>query len=477
MALETLPLLRNGEEYLSSDKKPMFSINGERLLDVSFAPELHVQMAIPINKMRGYNLLQKLSIDDLISIYVEAGKIFFEDMDIQGVNTNIDEWSELITLATGMPITFVKNSMMLTKHFFQKSELKRFLEANSPTGNIDIFDNNVDFRGSTMFGYSPRGRNVGIALPGNHPAVALLGLVVPLFKIPTIIRSSSSEPFMSYRLCKALWEAGIPSESLFHFVTDHSVVDSLLRKSDLGIVFGSEWTQDLYGDDSKIKVFGPGRSKVVVDFDKIDSLSLDLALSTAYESISADGGRGCINASGIIYNTPNGYDNFISNLAQKMSSSVPLDPLDPQATIPAMNINQAKSLYAFIQSRISPEVNDITSLCRGSKDFLSIQDDLAFLLPTLLEVKETSLVRNDEYPFAFGTIVKPHEYESHELAKDSLSVSYLTDDPHKVKKYLIDPTIKKVFLNQLTFNVDLAAPHEGFYSDFLYQSKATNIKF
>ena len=49
-----------------------------------------------------------------------------------------------------------------------------------------------------------------------------------------------------------------------------------------------------------------------------------------------------------------------------------------------------------------------------------------------------------------------------------------TDNPSKARNLLRDPTIKKVFVNDQTFLMDIAQPHEGFQGDFLYRSKATN---
>ena len=84
-------------------------------------------------------------------------------------------------------------------------------------------------------------------------------------------------------------------------------------------------------------------------------------------------------------------------------------------------------------------------------------------------------MRTDEYPFSFGTITQPHDYFAEELVENSLSLGLLTDDPSKAKKLLQDPSIKKVFINNQTFLMDIAAPHEGFQADFLYRSKATNF--
>ncbi len=473
-SIESLPLLRNGQEYLSQSKKTLMGIHGEKLLDVSIAPEIHVQMALPINKGAGYNLLQEMPIDDIIDIYVQAGKIYSSDMLIGGISTSIDEWAELITLSTGMPIQYVQGALGSIPAIFRKRQLQRLLKANSPTGHLDIYDDFVGVRGTTRFAWSPRGRNVGVALPGNHPAVSMLGALMPLFKMPAILRSSSAEPFSAFRLCRALWDAGLPSEALFHFVTDRSIVDTIVRNSDLGVIFGNEWVLKAYENNSKIKTYGPGRSKILIDIDNLSPTLTDLSVDISHQSITLDGGRGCINASGIVYNSKEGYEEFKEKLAKRMATVEVLDPMDSRAEIPAMSISAAQGLHRFIKSRMTGNIHDVTAKYRGTEDFLHVENDLAYLMPTLLELDEEHIMRTDEYPFAFGTITRPDDYFAEELVENSLSLGLLTDNPSKAKKLLQNPSIKKVFVNNQTFLMDIAAPHEGFQADFLYRSKATN---
>ncbi|MHA1203141.1 MAG: hypothetical protein ACTSQ4_11570, partial [Candidatus Heimdallarchaeaceae archaeon] len=102
-SLDSLPLLRNGEEYLSQSRKTLIGTKGEKLLEVAMAPEIHIQMSLPINKKVGFSLLQDLSIDEIIDIYVDAGKIFAQDMLINNISTSLEDFAELITRSTGMP--------------------------------------------------------------------------------------------------------------------------------------------------------------------------------------------------------------------------------------------------------------------------------------------------------------------------------------------------------------------------------------
>ncbi len=474
--ISSLPSLRNGKEYMSSTIIPLKGINEQVITNISLSPEMHIQLAIPINKGAGFTKLSKLKIDELIDIYVEAGKIFSHYLDVSEVSTSLEDWAKMITLATGMPISYVRNSLSMVSSFFQRSELQRFLEANSPTGELAIYDELVGVRGSTIFSFAPRGKNVGVALPGNHPAVALFGAIIPLFKIPTILRSSTSEPFTSYRISKSLWDAGLPPEALFHFVTTHSEVDTLITKSDLGIIFGSDWTVKKYGNKNNIKVYGPGRSKVLVDIENMNNYRMKQALDISYQSIMYDGGRGCINASGIVYNSKEDYDEFKRKLAKRLAKIEPYNPLEDEALLPAMKKEDAKILVEYIRKRMNGQERNLTAEIRGEEDILRIDGEYGYLLPTLLELDEEHPMRTDEYPFPFGTVVKPNDYYAHELVKNSLALSLITDDKQKARQYLLDPTIEKVFVNDSSFLIDLAAPHEGFMSDFLYKTKATNKK-
>lgn len=477
VSIDVLPLLRNGEEYLSSSRKALEGIHGEKLLEVSIAPEIHVQMANGINKNIGFKRLQEMSIDDIIDIYAEAGKIFAKDMNIGGVSTNLNEFAELVTLSTGLPIKYVLGAYEAIKQTFKKRTLKRILKASSPNGSLSIYDDHIGQRGGLLFGWAPKGRNVGVSLPSNHPAVSILAAIIPLFKIPAIIRASSSEPFTSYRISKALWEAGLPPEALFHFVTDQQTANSVVTKPDLGVIFGNEWIIKAYEDNPRVKTFGPGRSKILVDFDNPTPTMLDIALEIAYTSIALDGGRGCINSSTVIYNTDAGYEDFKLKLAEKLAKLEPKDPLRMDAELPAMKLDEARGLYKFIKSRMQGDVKDLTAQFRGSEEFLyEDENNLAYLLPMLLEVHEEHPMLTDEYPFPFGVITQPNDYYGHELVRHSLAVALLTDDPFKAEKLLAEPTIKKVFVNDRTFLMDPAAPHEGFLGDFLYTSKATNYR-
>ena len=148
--------------------------------------------------------------------------------------------------------------------------------------------------------------------------------------------------------------------------------------------------------------------------------------------------------------------------------------MDPKAQIPAMNKIAGEQLYQYIKSRMDSEVQDLTAIYRENEHFLRIEDNLSYLLPTLFELPDYHKMRTDEYPFSFGTVTKPSKFTAEELVQNSLSVSLLTDTPLKARKLLLDPSIKKCFINDQTFTMDIAAPHEGFFTDFLYQTKATN---
>ena len=89
--------------------------------------------------------------------------------------------------------------------------------------------------------------------------------------------------------------------------------------------------------------------------------------------------------------------------------------MNPRAEIPAMDPDSARGLYKFIKSRMTGKINNLTAEIRGEESFLHIEDNLAYLMPTLLELDEDHQMRTDEYPFSFGTIYRPDDYLVEEL--------------------------------------------------------------
>ena len=96
---------------------------------------------------------------------------------------------------------------------------------------------------------------------------------------------------------QALLAAGAPPEAFSFYPTTYAGAHELLLRSGRSLLFGDRSTVEPWRADPGVQIHGPGWSKVVIGADGAErwESSLDLAV----ESVAANGGRSCINASGV----------------------------------------------------------------------------------------------------------------------------------------------------------------------------------
>src|SRR5207244_9955286 len=96
---------------------------------------------------------------------------------------------------------------------------------------------------------------------------------------------------------QAVIAAGVPSEAFGFYPTDHGGAGELLRSVDRSMLFGDASTTRMYKNDPRVELHGPGFSKVILGDDA--SEEWERYLDVMVQSISANGGRSCINASAV----------------------------------------------------------------------------------------------------------------------------------------------------------------------------------
>ena len=117
--------------------------------------------------------------------------------------------------------------------------------------------------------------------------------------------------------------------------------------------------------DPRVQLHGPGWSKVVLGADAAGDWREHLALVA--ESVAANGGRSCINASGV-WTTAGGRD-LALGLAEELAKieARPLD--DPRAQLAAFpTVESARKLSEYIDARLAiPGAEDLTARFRGDR--------------------------------------------------------------------------------------------------------------
>lgn len=457
-----VPPIFNGSAQTSLSRVPVTDFLGNTIGTVSQQSPIRIRKAVRLASTEGYNALRELSIDSILEIYHQASHIFRGNVDVEGFGVSISEYAELVCKATGLPRMDAMRAAGLISKYMTKSDMKRVLQAASPDGSLAAYDDNLVTRGGTDFAWIPRGRSCAVVLPSNHPAVGLLAVLLPAMKIPTVLRASNKEPYTAHRLTNALLDAGLPTAALQFVTSEQSAVNSLLDDADLGIVFGSEWTVQAYSSNPRIKAMGPGRSKIIVTADADTKQAVDMILA----SMAADSGRGCINNSALIIE--DGAEDPSHAVAERLGKLPITDPLGEKAVIGASNHAMATQLSNYVASRMQHAENMVETW----KEPLVKNKHGTFMVPQLFKVEYGDEHFGDEYPYIFGTTTTVPRDQILDAARHSLSIALIGDDPALANELLMEPTISKVYRGKPTNAVDLAQPHEGFMTDFLYTNKA-----
>ncbi len=467
-----IPLVRGGEEYLTKRRVELFDYRSKKIGEVSECPSIILSQAQQKTKTEGLKVLRKeMKIGEIIDGFRNAADIFRKgDIPIGKYVIKPDDYAKLATLSTGIPVRVVEQSMEAIKSVMDMME--EILKVQTPDGRIEAYDDFIARRNGACFGWVPRGKDLGVVLPSNHMGTNILWLICYAIKYSTIIRPSSDEVFTPIRLAKSFYEAGFPKHTLYVLPSGYELIPNLIDGCDRSIIFGSEHVTRIYKNHSNVKTFGPGRSKIIVGEDMCHDI--ELVKEIVVESMISGGGRGCINASALI--VPGNGDEIARAVAEEISKIRAIDPLDPRAKLPAIKDRKmAEKMNGFIELGLKNNgAEDITAEFRDSGRFIK-DNGTSFILPTVIKCNSYKHpLFGVELLSPFLTIAQVNDCrEMFEAARDSLSLSVITEDKNLVHKLLLEPSIQKVYNgNHVTCALSPAEPHEGFLTEFLYQVKA-----
>ena len=218
---------------------------------------------------------------------------------------------------------------------------------------------------------------LGCILPSNSPGVHALWLPAIPLKMPLVLKPGREEPWTPYRIAQALIAAGCPAQALSYYPTDHGGSTEILLRCNRSLLFGGGPTVAPWRDDPRVQLHGPGRSKIIIGADKIDHWEHYLDLMAA--SIASNGGRSCLNASGVW--VPAHGRAIAAALGERLSQiqARPLD--DPQAQIAAFSNPAVAHQFS---SLIDGQLGDAADTARGQGERVAETGGCTFLNPTLI---------------------------------------------------------------------------------------------
>ncbi len=461
-----LPLLRAGKPYTSLDQIDVSHIaTGEPLARVSQANRgLIARDLDAMDKNRAE--LKALSVAELLRICKDAAALFSSAELPLGEDTQSpDDYIVQVSATTGLPQSLARANMAKIHLVFD--EMAAVLDGLTRGLDLSVLDTGENIQDGRPLSYIALTRALGCVLPSNSPGVHSLWLPAIPLKTPLVLKPGREEPWTPYRIAQALISAGCPPQALSYYPTDHGGSAEILLRCGRSLLFGGGSTIEPWIDDPGVQIHGPGRSKVVIGADMIDEW--EQYLDTMVTSIAANGGRSCINASGIW--VPARGREIAAALGERLSQiqARPLD--DPEAQLAAF-ANPA--IAHQVSQLIDAQLGDAEDTARGQSVRVAETGGCTFLNPTLIHAPNADHpLANAEYLFPFAAVVEVPEDQLVERLGPTLVVTALTQDEELTRQLLASPHIERLNLGPIPTNqISWDQPHEGNLFDFLYQQRA-----
>ena len=196
-------------------------------------------------------------------------------------------------------------------------------------------------------------------------------------------------------------------------------------------------------------------------------------LDVIVQSISANGGRSCINTSAIL--VPSHRDELADAIAMKLSEIKPLARDDDHALICGFaNPAMADGIDDLITAQLKePGAEDLTARHRDGERKIEAFEQ-TYLNPTLVSCTDPEHpLANTEFMFPYASITEIPQKDMLANIGQTLVVSAITEDQNFINQLLLSPDIERLTLGPFPTNrVQWEQPHEGNLFEFLYHRRA-----
>ncbi len=464
-----IPIIRKGQSYQSVDvaRVPHFRTR-ETFVEISQANAGLIRRDL-LDQETGRRALEAFTTDQLIAMCREAAGYFMNAMlPIGDAMQSPDDYVTQLSATTGMPYVLVRKNM--NKISGVMAEMGSVLAGLTRGLDTAILDRGYGTHDGHAVSFYPRTSSLGVILPSNSPGVHSLWIPSIAMKIPLVLKPGSAEPWSPYRIAQALIKAGVPAEAFSYYPTDHGGSGAILQNCGRGMFFGDSASVGKYANDSRIELHGTGYSKVVIGEDLVDDWEKYLDVMVA--SITENGGRSCINASGVW--VPRHGKEIAAALAQRFTAIVPRDVADEQALLaPFANPEIAKRISSIVDSGLREEgATDVSGNLRGSR--VVTLNDATYLLPTVVHCESPDHpLANREFLFPFASVVEVDPRELPERLGPTLVVTALTEDQRLIEKLIASPLVDRLNIGPIpTMKIAWDQPHEGNLFEHLYARRA-----
>ena len=469
-----LPILRWGQPYRSVNQvvTPHFRTR-EPFVSMSQANIGLIRRDL-LQQADARALLQKIPVADLVRMAGKAADHFLNDtlpLDPEsGTMQTPQQYVEQVSATTGMPFSNVRRNMLKVHGVLDKVE--EVLAGLTRGLDLSVLDAGYGTVHGQMLSFFPRTDALGVVLPSNSPGVHSLWAPTPVLKMPLVLKPGSAEPWTPLRVINAWVKAGVPAGVFAYYPTDHAGGNEILRSTGRGMVFGDVGSTKRWKADGRVEVHGPGYSKVVIGPDVADQW--EQFIDVIAESMSNNGGRSCVNASGV-WVTKHA-DKIAEALAKKLATVSPRAADDPDALLaPFADPETARRISATIDGDMSGEsgtARDVSANVRGADRVASAHGG-TYLLPTVVRCDASHPLANREFLFPFASVVEVPASDLPDCLGSSLVVTCISNDPAFRARFVASPHVDRLNFGPLsTTQIGWDQPHEGNLFEHLYARRA-----
>lgn len=476
MALPHLPILRAGRPYRSLDVEILRDVRtGEAVAEVSqAAPGLIARDLLRQAETR--RRLEVVPYRQLLEICRRAAGLFAKEKlplvpggeAVQGP----EEYLQQLASTTGMPVALGR--LNLGKIESVLANIEAVLDGLTRGVDLEVLDRGWSESGGRRLSYLRLADSLGAILPNNSPGVHNLWLPAIPLKTPLVLKPGSSEPWTPLRLANAFLAAGCPPEAFSFYPARHAAATEILLKTGRSLFFGDAATVASWRGAGKVQVHGPGWSKVIFGEDQAADWPRYLELVAS--SVAANGGRSCINASGVW--TPSHGEELAKALAEKLAA-IPARALDdPQANLAAYpDPGVAEGISRHIDEELlTPGARDLTAELRPGGRIVK-EGGCTFLLPTVIHLTDPEHpLASAEFTFPFVTVVDCPQEKVLEAIGPTLIGTVISEDEKFRRQALECRHIDRLNLGAVpTPAISWDQPHEGNLFDLLYHQRAFQL--
>jgi acyl-CoA reductase-like NAD-dependent aldehyde dehydrogenase len=474
-----LPILRHGVPYRSLDvvRVPHYRTR-EPFVEISQANAGLIRRdLLADSQAAARQALVAIPVARLLEMCRKAAASFAHDtLPVGEARQTPEDYVEQLSATTGMPHVLVRRNMRKIAGVL--TEMPTVLRGLTRGLDLSILDSGYGQHGGHAISYYPRTQSLGIVLPSNSPGVHSLWVPAIPLKMPLVLKPGSSEPWTPYRLIQAFISAGVPAEAFSYYPADHAGAGEIVRRTGRSMFFGDVSAVGAYEGDPRIELHGPGYSKILIGTDR--HADWDSQLDLIAGSIADNGGRSCVNASGV-WAAASIAESVAEALAVKLAQIVPRAVDDERALL-------APFADARVAERISQQI-DAGLATRGARDVtaahrsgprLAVVDGCTYLLPTVVLCESADHpLANREFLFPFAAVVKVTPDEMRRLPDGmgkTLVVTALTEDRALLDRLLASPLVDRLNVGPIATNqISWDQPHEGNLFEHLYARRSFQV--